>query len=149
MAHSRILLLFVLLLLVMGLVAGYATLDTEATCPVGHHDVRLGDIDREFLVSYRVGGDTLNLTDHAWVTIHENSSVAIGSVLGARRVFVHPENGSIDHQPQTFDGEWQSAKGNVSLWVDFRRDEARISIENAVYERSIEGQVVEYCGPLD
>jgi hypothetical protein len=148
MAHSRILLLFVLLLLAMGIVAGYATLDTEPTCPVGHHDVRFGDVEREFLVRYQVGGEALNLTDHAWVTIHENSSVAIGSVVGVRRVFVHPENGSIEHELQSFDGEWESADGDVSLWVDFRRDEARISIRNRLYERSIEGRVVEYCGPL-
>jgi hypothetical protein len=105
MAHSRIVLLFVLLVLTMGLVAGYATLDTKPTCPVGHHDVRWGDVEREFLVRYQVGGDTLNFTDHAWVTIHENSSVAIGSVVGARQVFVHPENGSVEHELQTFDGE--------------------------------------------
>jgi hypothetical protein len=133
----------------MGLVAGYGTLDTEPTCPVGHHDVRLGDIEREFVVRYEVGGDVLNLTDHAWVTIHENSSVAIGSVVGARRVFVHPENGTVEHELQSFDGEWDTPKGAVSLWVDFRLDEARLSIENRFYERSIEGSVVGYCGPLD
>jgi hypothetical protein len=149
MGRSRVLVVFVLLVLAMGIVSGYGTLDTRPTCPVGDLDVRLGDVEREFLVRYSVGGDAVNLTDHAWVTIHENSSVAIGSVVGARRVFLHPENGTLEHELQSFEGTWTTDRGNVSLWVDFRRDVARISIQNRFYERSIEGPVVEYCGPLD
>jgi hypothetical protein len=148
MGRSRVLLLFVLLLLAIGFVAGFAAIDTEPTCPVEHQELRHGDVEREFLVQYPVLSEDLPIVDHAWVAIHDNSSVAIGSVFGARTVVVHPDNGTVDHQSQSFDGEWQTPDGNVSLWVDFRTDEAKITIENAVLERSIEGPVVEYCGPL-
>jgi hypothetical protein len=148
MGRSRIPLLFVLLLLTMGLVAGYGAIDTQPTCPSEHQDLRHGDVEREFLVQYPVFGEDVPIVDHAWVAIHDNSSVAIGSVFATRTAFVHPSNGTVDHQSQSFDGEWQTPDGNVSLWVDFNLDEAKISIENAVFERSIEGPVVEYCGPL-